>query len=63
MYGAVLRGDLNTVTIGRYSSVGDRAVVSTTKSVEGHVEARAIIGSYVVIGQCGQSWQQCTALV
>ena len=49
-YGAVVRGDLNTVTIGRYTAIQDRAVVHTAASVEGHVEANTLVGSYVVIG-------------
>lgn len=49
-YGAVVRGDLNTVTIGRGTAVQDRAVVSTCKSVEGHVEALTVIGHNVVVG-------------
>ncbi len=49
-YGAVVRADLNTVTIGRGTAVQDRAVISTVKSVEGHVEAATVIGNDVVIG-------------
>ena len=49
-YGAVVRGDLNTVTIGRYSAIQDRAVVHTAASVEGHVEANTVVGDYVIIG-------------
>lgn len=52
-YGAVVRADLNTVTIGRCSAVQDRAVISTCKSVEGHVAAEAVIGNFVVIGAAG----------
>ena len=51
-YGAVVRGDLNTVTIGRYSAIQDRAVVHTAASVEGHVEANTVVGDYVIIGAC-----------
>ena len=51
-YGAVIRGDLNTVTIGRYTAVKDRAVISTAKSVEGHVDAHVNIGDHVSIGEC-----------
>lgn len=50
-YGAVIRGDLNTVTIGRCSAVKDRAVISTVKSVEGHVDANVFIGNHVSIGK------------
>ena len=58
-YGAVVRGDLNDVTIGAYSSIGDRAVVHTTKSVEGHVSAGTTIGNYVTVGP-GALLQSCT---
>jgi len=34
-YGAVVRGDLNEVQIGGYTSIQDRAVVHTAKTVEG----------------------------
>lgn len=52
-YGAVIRGDLNTVTIGRCSAIKDRAVITTAKSVEGHVDAHVIIGDYVTVGEYG----------
>jgi carbonic anhydrase/acetyltransferase-like protein (isoleucine patch superfamily) len=51
-YGAVVRGDLNTVTIGKYTAIQDRAVVHTAASVEGHVEANTLVGSYVLVGEC-----------
>jgi carbonic anhydrase/acetyltransferase-like protein (isoleucine patch superfamily) len=57
-YGAVVRGDLNAVYIGRNTSVGDRAVISTAKSVEGHVDASVVIGSHVQIG-AGALLQSC----
>lgn len=59
MYGAVIRGDLNDVTIGAFTSIGDRAVVHTTKSVEGHVAAGVSIGNHVVVGP-GAMLQSCT---
>lgn len=59
MYGAVVRGDLNDVTIGAFTSVGDRAVITTTKSVEGHVSAGVRIGNHVAIGP-GALLQSCT---
>ena len=49
-YGAVVRGDLNDVNVGQYTAIQDRAVVHTTKSVEGHVAAATTIGSYVLVG-------------
>jgi len=59
MYGAVVRGDLNAVSVGAYSCIGDRAVVSTTKSVEGHVSAGVSIGHHVLVGP-GALLQSCT---
>lgn len=59
LYGAVVRGDLNDVSIGAYSTVGDRAVIHTTKSVEGHVSAGVRVGSHVMIGP-GALLQSCT---
>jgi gamma-carbonic anhydrase len=50
MYGAVVRGDLNSVSIGAFASIGDRAVISTTKSVEGHASASTTIGHHVLVG-------------
>jgi len=58
-YGAVVRGDLNDVTIGAFTTVGDRAVITTTKSVEGHVSAGVRIGNHVTIGP-GALLQSCT---
>jgi carbonic anhydrase/acetyltransferase-like protein (isoleucine patch superfamily) len=54
-YGAVIRGDLNDVKIGRYSAVRERAVITTTKSVEGHVDAVCSIGDHVLIGACARA--------
>ncbi|RYG48670.1 gamma carbonic anhydrase family protein [archaeon] len=59
MYGAVVRGDLNEVEVGAYTTIGDRAVISTTKSVEGHVSAGVRIGNHVSIGP-GALLQSCT---
>ena len=59
MYGAVVRGDLNDVRIGCGSTIGDRAVVHTAKSVEGHVTAGVAIGDNVVVGP-GANLQSCT---
>jgi carbonic anhydrase/acetyltransferase-like protein (isoleucine patch superfamily) len=59
MYGAVVRGDLNTVSIGTATTIGDRAVVSTTRSVEGHVSAATSIGNHVLVGP-GALLQSCT---
>ena len=58
-YGAVVRGDLNDVVIGAYSSIGDRAVLHTTKSVEGHVAAATTVGQFAAIGP-GAVLHSCT---
>ena len=58
-YGAVVRGDLNDVDIGAFTAIQDRAVVHTTKSVEGHVSAGTTIGNYVIVGP-GAQLQSCT---
>jgi len=57
-YGAVVRGDLNKVYIGPGSSVGDRAVLHTSKSVEGKPDASCTIGQHVRIG-AGALLQSC----
>ncbi len=57
-YGAVVRGDLNAVTIGRSSAIRERAVVSTTRSIEGHVDAAVIIGDNVIVG----AWRRSSLL-
>lgn len=53
-YGSVIRGDLNDVEIGAYTSIGERAVVSTVASTEGHVAAITKIGNYVQVGPSAQ---------
>lgn len=60
-YGAVVRGDMAPVDIGAYTSVGDRAVITTSKSVEGKTDAATRIGDYVEIGP-GALLQSCTVL-
>jgi len=59
MYGAVIRGDQAEIVIGRNTSIGDRAVLSTSHAVEGHVEPDLHIGSDVVIG-ASSVLQSCT---
>ena len=44
-YGAVVRGDLASVSVGAFSSVGDRAVVSTARCVVARVNPSAAHGS------------------
>ncbi len=58
-YGAVVRGDLNPVTIGDFAAVQDGAVVHTAPSVEGKVEASVFIGDYAVVGP-GAVLHSCT---
>ena len=43
-YGAVLRGDIENITIGKYSNIQDNASVHT------ETNAPAIIGDYTVVG-------------
>lgn len=57
-YGAVVRGDLNNVEVGAYTTIGDRAVIHTAKSVEGKVAAVTKIGEHVQIGS-GALLQSC----
>lgn len=45
--------------IGGYTNIGDRAVISTTKSVEGRPAATCRIGDYVTVGP-GAILQSCT---
>ncbi len=49
---------MNTISIGRYTNIQDRAVITTTKSVEGHVDATVTIGDYVQVGP-GALLQSC----
>lgn len=58
-YGAVVRGDQADVLIGRCSHVGDRAVLSTAHSAEGHVAPTLSVGHNVVIGP-GALLHSCT---
>lgn len=46
-----IAADLNNITIGDYSTVGDRAVIHTSKSVEGKQDAACDIGRHVQIGK------------
>jgi carbonic anhydrase/acetyltransferase-like protein (isoleucine patch superfamily) len=47
-YGAVLRGDVNTITIGDGTSIGDRAMIHCNGGLAGDYPTR--IGNYAVIG-------------
>ena len=59
MYGAVLRGDLSALSVGSFTQIGDRAVIHTSKSVEGHVGSSVHIGNHVLVGP-GALLQSCT---
>lgn len=54
-----LAGDLSEITVGAYSSIGDRAVLHTSKSVEGKPAANVSIGEHVQVGP-GAMLQSCT---
>jgi carbonic anhydrase/acetyltransferase-like protein (isoleucine patch superfamily) len=47
-YGAVLRGDDNSITVGERVSIGDRVMVHCSSS-DGHVEAPTVIGDGCVV--------------
>lgn len=48
-YGAVVRGDRNSVKIGFKSSVGDRAVINTVPEIPSGLPARCDLGHYVTV--------------
>jgi carbonic anhydrase/acetyltransferase-like protein (isoleucine patch superfamily) len=48
-YGATVRGDVNKVTIGENTSIGDRAVVHVAKIQGDHMTS---IGNNVTVGPC-----------
>ena len=49
-YNSVIRGDINSVTIGRFSSIGDNTVVHTAASLPTGMPAGCKIGDNVTIG-------------
>lgn len=55
-YGATVRGDVNTVTIGKKTSIGDRAVVHVAKIQGDHA---TVIGDNVTVG-AGAVVHACT---
>ena len=57
-YNAVVRGDINRVTIGSFSSVGERSVLATAPSLPTGMPARLTIGSNTSIG-AGCSLYSC----
>lgn len=50
-YGAVLRGDLNNIKVGAFSTIGDRSVVHSARSSPTGLSAVTNIGRNVTIGQ------------
>lgn len=57
-YGATLRGDVRSITIGNHSSVGDRAVLHGAKMQSDHT---VVVGNHVTIG-AGAVIHACTLL-
>eukprot|EP00887_Chlorella_sp_A99_P001949 scaffold18.g1949.t1 len=45
-YGAVLRGDLNSIKVGAFSTIGDRTVVHSARSSPTGLSAATTIGRY-----------------
>jgi gamma-carbonic anhydrase len=58
-YNAVVRGDINRVTIGPFSSVGERSVLATAPTLPTGMPANLSIGSNTSIGS-GCSIYSCT---
>lgn len=49
-YGAVLRGDVNSITVGENSNIQDNVLVHVAKNNPQHQPIPTIIGSHVTIG-------------
>lgn len=49
-YNTIIRGDINKVEIGHYSSIGDKTVISTAASLPTGMNAGVYIGFNVTIG-------------
>jgi len=58
-YGAVLRGDINAIRVGNYSSIGDNTVIHTAAALPTGIPASVNIGIYVTI-ENGCSLYSCT---
>ncbi|MCD8524370.1 MAG: gamma carbonic anhydrase family protein [Gammaproteobacteria bacterium] len=48
--GAVIRGDVNNIRIGRYTNIQDNAVLHVTHDRDSHKGAELVVGDYVTIG-------------
>ena len=51
-YGAMVRGDNNSIVIGAESHIQERAVVSGVASTDSGLPGSVAIGSNVVVGMC-----------
>jgi len=49
-YGAILRGDVNAITIGKRSSIGNRSVVHASSGEVSSAPAPTTVGSHVFVG-------------
>jgi carbonic anhydrase/acetyltransferase-like protein (isoleucine patch superfamily) len=58
-YGAVLRGDINAIRIGQFTSIGDNTVIHTAGSLPTGIPASVNIGNFVNI-QSGSTLYSCT---
>ena len=58
-YGAVLRGDVNEISVGGYTAIQDGAVVTVAKHNDLGFPASTYIGHYVTVGP-GASLHSCT---
>ncbi|KAI7835796.1 hypothetical protein COHA_010315 [Chlorella ohadii] len=58
-YGCVLRGDLNHISVGSFSNIQDRSVLTAARSVPTGLPAATTIGRSVTIGQ-GCLLRSCT---
>ena len=53
-YGAVLRGDIENITIGKFSNIQDNSTVHTENGISTKV------GDYTVVGhKCNCTWLHC----
>ena len=50
-YGAVVRGDQSPISIGGFTSIGDRSTILSTPTNPTGFAARTFVGSWVTVGQ------------
>lgn len=58
-YGCVLRGDLNRITIGPYTNIQDRSVITTVAETSNGQPASTFIGGFCTIGH-SVALESCT---